>query len=251
MASAASGTAWALRTMAGLIPALALAAGSHAQPSIGRLFSTPEQRAELDRIRHDAEVAGEETPDTLNPPLEMQHGSEIAPRARTVTIDGILLRSDGHGVAWVNGVEVVAGTTTPGGVRVGAVHARRRHVRIRMPGSQVGTELEPGQTIDVVSGRVLDAYEPRPAASRDAASPVGPVGSDLRAEPEVTTATGDRSAPMGSAATLPRRGGDRGLPRADSADDRSDKPPHADGGLDVSRSRTNAGAGSVRGRAPG
>ena len=237
--------------MAGLIPALALVAGSHAQPSIGRLFSTPEQRAELDRIRRDAEAAGEETPDTLNSPLETQYGSEIAPRAGTVTIDGIVLRSDGHGVVWVNGVEVAAGTTTPGGVRVGAVHARDRHVRIRLPGRQMGTELEPGQTIDIVSGRVLDAYEPRSTASREAVSPAGLVGSDPRAEPEGTTATGDRSAPMTPAATLPRRSGDRVLPRADSAHDRSDQPPHADGGLEVSRSRTNTGAGTVRGRAPG
>ena len=237
--------------MAGLISALALAAGSHAQPSIGRLFSTPEQRAELDRIRRDAAAAGEETPDTLEPPLVTRHGSEIAPRVRTVTIDGIVLRSDGHGVAWVNGVEVAAGTTTPGGVRVGAVHARDRHVRIRLPGSQMGTELEAGQTIDIVSGRVSDAYEPRSTVSREAVSPVGLAGSDPRAEPAGTTATGDRSAPMRPAATLPRRSGDRVLPRADPAHDRSDKPPHADGGLEASRSRTSTGAGSVRGRAPG
>ena len=162
-----------LLVLAGAIPALAFAAGAHGQTGFGRLFSTPEQRAELDRMRRDAESVGVPMPvpaDTGTSPGPSQE-SEEAPRLGAVTIDGIVIRRDGHGIAWVNGERAAIGTTTPEGVRVGALLARQGHVRIRIPGERGSVDLEPGQTIVVESGRVLDAYQDRRIARRVTASP--------------------------------------------------------------------------------
>ena len=160
-----------LPILAGALPPLAVAAGALEPPGIGRLFSTPEQRAELDRMRADAERAGAMVPAATDASLEPSRELEEAPWVDAVTIDGIVLRDDGHGVAWVNGEKAAVGATTPEGVRVSALIARQGRVRVRIPGERGGSvDLEPGQTIVVESGRVLDAYHDVRTARHMAAS---------------------------------------------------------------------------------
>lgn len=63
-----------------------------AQPTLGRLFFTPAERATLDRAPRDGQASAEPTPRTLN---------------------GIVRRSDGHGTVWIDGkpqVRRLAGT---------------------------------------------------------------------------------------------------------------------------------------------
>ena len=164
-----------LLVLAGAFPALAIAAGAHVQPGIGRLFFTPEQRVELNRMRDNAQGADAPVPDaadaSLEPVPESVPDSAKAPRVSEVTIDGVVMRGDGQGVVWVNGEKAAVGTVTPDGVRVGALIARPGRVRVRIPGERGGVDLEPGQTVVVESGRVLDAYQDRRAARRVDASP--------------------------------------------------------------------------------
>lgn len=137
-----------------------LAVDSHAQTRIGRLFSSPAQRTELDRLRSNPGL-GEAAAPVVE---ETGHGSRPGPEhdlsAVAVTFNGVVIRNDGHRVAWVDGVEVAAGTTTPAGVRIEADHAPGGRLRIRFPGSRTSVVLKPGQAIDT-NGKVRNAYERR------------------------------------------------------------------------------------------
>ena len=162
------------RALAGLlgsaVVALAPAFDCDAQSRIGRLFSTAEQRIALDRLRDrpaveqvaapaasEAEVEPEPEPD-----IAFEPGPERDAPALSVTVNGVVLRSDGHRLAWVDGVETGAGATTPGGVGIEVDRTPGGRVRIRLPERGVHADLKPGQTIDVARGSVLEAYESRP-----------------------------------------------------------------------------------------
>lgn len=171
------------RSVALLLPAcafsaLALAAGAHVQPGIGRLFFTPEQRVALDRMRDDAQGVDAPVPAAAETSPEPARESARASKVDAVTIDGVVMRGDGQGVVWVNGEKTAVGTVTPDGVRVGASNARQGRVRIRIPGERGGLDLEPGQTVVVESGEVLDAFQNRRSARGVAASP-GPVAEPI------------------------------------------------------------------------
>ena len=161
-----------------VLPALLPLADAYAQSRIGRLFSSPEQRIELDRIRNDPDFGKEAKPVVDEPEPETESGPEPEPRrpALAVTINGVVLRGGGHRVSWINGVETGAGTTSPAGVRIDAERAPDGRIRIRLREGGTSADLEPGQTIDVAKGRVFEAYEPRPA--RDTAVRSGDRAAD-------------------------------------------------------------------------
>ena len=134
------------------------AADAYAQPRIDRLFSTPEQRIALDRLRDDPGFGTEAEPAAERTGPGSRPAPASGPPALPVTVNGVVLRSDGRRVAWINGAETATGTTTPAGVRIDA--GPGRGLRIRWPGGRTSAALEPGQTIDA-KGRVRDAYERR------------------------------------------------------------------------------------------
>lgn len=113
---------------------------------LGRIFFTPEQRALLELARRTQTAGG---------PSEAGGG---------LTLNGILTRSDGRQTVWING---------------------RPHpdARARAPGTaliplETGQQvrLRVGQTLDPVTGRVVEPYRlPRPPAAPDkpAAGPAG------------------------------------------------------------------------------
>lgn len=160
------------RALAGLLGsavlALAPAFDCDAQSRIGRLFSTAEQRIALDRLRDRPAVeqvvvtAALEAEPEPEPELAFDPGPGRDAPALSVTVNGVVLRSDGHRLAWVDGVEAGDGATTPGGVGIEVDRAPGGRVRIRLPERGVHADLKPGQTIDVARGSVFEAYESRP-----------------------------------------------------------------------------------------
>ena len=146
--------------LVGALPLPAPATDAHAQSRIGRLFSSPEQRVELDRLRDDTGSGEAREPVPVPDPVgrvsrpEPEHGSP----AFAVTLDGVVMRSDGHRVTWVNGVEIAAGGSTPAGVRVETEAVPGGGLRIRVLRGGTGAILAPGQSVDQ-SGRVRDGYE--------------------------------------------------------------------------------------------
>ena len=145
-------------------PALLAPAGdAHAQSRIGRLFSTPEQRAELDWLRENS-GAGEVAAPAPDPPArESLSGTERETPALAAKLNGIIVRDDGYRVAWIDGAETPAGSSTPAGVRVESERTPGGRLRVRLSLGRTTAVLVPGQSIDA-DGTVRNAYERRPAA---------------------------------------------------------------------------------------
>ncbi len=160
---------------AGLIAgALALPApdgSAHAQSRLARLFSTAEQRAELDRLRMDAGAAEAATPAPAPPPRASQPvGAREAP-ALAATLNGVIIRGDGHRTAWIDGIETAAGESTPAGIRVESESTPDGRLRIRLSLGRTTAVLTPGQSVDA-RGEVRNGYErPTTAGAAGARNP--------------------------------------------------------------------------------
>ena len=160
-----------------------------AESRIGRLFSTVEQRIELDRIRDRPAVEPAAEPAASEPEVEAEPRLVLDPEPRrnatplVVTVNGLVIRSDGHHLAWVDGVEADAGAKAPGRAGVEVDRAPGGHIRIRSPERGVHVDLKPGQTIDVVRGSVFEAYETRPVrgAAETSGAPAPEPGAPVSA----------------------------------------------------------------------
>lgn len=153
-----------------LILAIALsglsAAGSAQEPALGRLFLTPEQRAALDnarrnKIRAEAVVAAADK-------------KPRAPPAKSVTINGVVSRSDGESTIWVNG-HATEGETQDG-MHVVIAPGSNSSVVVREPARGKNVRLKVGQRADLVSGKIEESYQQRraePPAPPAAFSPPG------------------------------------------------------------------------------
>jgi len=120
------------------------ATGAPARPivpaSLGRLFFTPEERRRID--------AGDAPPaSAVPPPASAGQAGPAAAAEREplpVRVDGVLRRSDGSQVVWIDGSPAEGGVTADG--------ARARvlgdgtTVQVRRPGSGATHVLRPGQT---------------------------------------------------------------------------------------------------------
>ena len=210
---------------------VALALQSEAQSRLGRLFSDPEQRTELDRLRSEVGVTASGEPVAGPVESESRPGPDGGPPQHAATFNGLVVRGDGHRVAWFDGVETVPGTTTPTGVRIDAARPPGPRLRLRLPDGRTSAVLAPGQSIDT-EGRVRDAYERgstgtaagaaggRPEDSggveegADAGTPVGSPGSDSPAAlpadlvRELLRATRAASAPLGESVSGAPSAGD-------------------------------------------
>ncbi|MGH8580510.1 MAG: hypothetical protein ACREVK_10465 [Gammaproteobacteria bacterium] len=83
---------------------------------LGRLFTTPQERAALDELRREGPkpVAA---PEKVAPPVT----SEPAPAAKPpqpITVNGLVRRSDGANTVWVNGVNSLEGEFDSQGFQV-------------------------------------------------------------------------------------------------------------------------------------
>ena len=118
---------------------------------LGRLFSTPDERALLDELRRERQI--------VDPDPQVLEVVPDSPSVEQVTINGVVLRSGGPDSAWVNGRHVDGGARTREGVRVDTSATRGGRVKIILPSGAETVDLKPGQKIDVESGVVVEAYE--------------------------------------------------------------------------------------------
>lgn len=146
-----TGRYFALQALAVLIfsgPGVVTEAVSEEEQALGRLFYTPQQRAALDANVRQA-------PDTPEKPIVLPP---------TVTLGGIVTRSDGERTVWVDGrayhrgnpnnIRVITDPQDPGRAEIGVKGIRaRRSVRV-------------GQSLEPVSGTTFERYEARPTPAQ-------------------------------------------------------------------------------------
>ncbi len=119
-----------------LLAALLAPAGSMAD-ELGRLFTTPAQRQQIDALRRGQQpaVANDDGGDRL-------------------TLNGVMTSSRGRQRVWING-----SGQRPGGPGSNAILLRDGRVRLRWRGGHTPCTLKPGQTVDRIDGQVYEPYE--------------------------------------------------------------------------------------------
>lgn len=108
---------------------------------LGRLFTDDTQRDKLDAIRqgaYDEESAQQST-------------------VSAVTVNGIVIRSDGENVVWVNGESTLESRSAKGiSVYPGSADSRTYNVPLSVEGKRV--RIKPGQSWTESSDQILDSY---------------------------------------------------------------------------------------------
>ncbi len=139
-----------MRTLLLLIVLLVATCANATEEPIGRLFYTPQQRAQMDilRLRNGGQLSAYEV-------------------SQRITVNGLVQRSSGKDTAWVNRTARDAHNA----ITAGAIGNRGRAapaVTIELPSGK-NVNLKAGQSYDLNSGRVSEPYEnrlaPQPAPS--------------------------------------------------------------------------------------
>lgn len=135
-----------------LPPALLLLMSTPIPAAGPSLFTTPEQRERLDRIR--AEATAEELAREPEPEPSPERGAAAAPQPPPrVHLRGFVRRSKGPSAVWVNSGNTLQGAAVGEGLAAGSVEGAT--VVVTLPdGQQV--RLKPGQIWDPESGKVVD-----------------------------------------------------------------------------------------------
>lgn len=163
-----------------LLPQLAGAADA----PLGRLFFTPDQRAQLDMLRTKKVVAS-------------QTRDEPAPEF--VTYNGIIRRSDGKTTVWVNNQALSEADLRDKPAIAGRVSRDGRIVlQANQPQAAGKTQLKVGQSAELVSGQVAESYNSAAAATR-APKP------DPAAKPAVSSAAKGADVTAAARETAPDR----------------------------------------------
>ena len=150
--------------------ALALLAPLADAQSLGRFFFTPAERTELDTAR----VQRKHRPAPPAPPRVSEALPAPMPLPQTITYGGIVRRSDGRSLLWLNDrladeKEALAGLNLRG--RVGADGS----VSLEVPdGADIRVKV--GQSVEVRTGRV--AEKPRSKAERGKSNDIRNTGAD-------------------------------------------------------------------------
>ena len=143
-----------------LLCALATPAPVAAQEPLGRLFFTPAQRLSLDVTRTNRARTA----------LTTERTEDTTPLVQTITYGGVVRRSDGKSTAWFNNrpfndQELAGGANIVGRVRPDG------SVTLRVPQSGRSVDLKPGQSVELLSGAVEEAYSRKPPASKPEPKP--------------------------------------------------------------------------------
>lgn len=124
------------------------------EESLGRLFYTPEQRAALNaNIRSRSETPAKPVP--------------VPP---SVSLNGVLTRSDGERTVWVDGRVYYQGKN-PSDMQVITRSADPGRAELKLPGVKRRMRVRVGQRVDPASGSTFESYESPPTRRRVVAEP--------------------------------------------------------------------------------
>jgi len=140
---------------AGLFALAAFAAAGQAQ-DLGRLFTTPEEREMLEALRRQPPKPQTEAAPVVTPTVKS------APVVPNVTMNGLVRRSRGRGMGWVNGVTSLEGDLDAQGIAVDVGAMRGTTLPVRIGNAPLAVGLKPGQTYDTGEAQVREVYQPAP-----------------------------------------------------------------------------------------
>ena len=180
------------------------ASAAPAADGLGRLFLTPEQRAQLEIVRaqRDRRLPVMLDTEAAPAPAPVAQGPEV------VTYNGVVRRSDGKSTVWINGKPVNERDRRNSDSEVSVLGVQRDGaVSVAIPQADRKASLKVGQSLEVTSGTIEESYARRatlvrtpvntptvttPAAATPTAvatpavtpAPVAPVTAASTAKPE-------------------------------------------------------------------
>jgi hypothetical protein len=170
--------------------------------NLGRIFSSPEERASLNRAR-DALFDERNLRELLSEDIFPEVEEPVYEQQSVVQFGGIVRQADGSHTLWLNGVPVVESALPPNTRLDVSDSLAVLHVAI----ADQDYALKPGQTLDAEEGRVREAYEISPEQVRAINAEVAARAVRMRAIAQRTssgTATAvDGDATGGSQAAIP------------------------------------------------
>jgi hypothetical protein len=192
-----------------------------AQP-IGRLFFTPAERAQLDVARANKRVAEPASSKPSEPP---------PPQTQIITYNGIVRRSDGKSILWLNSraadeKEALSGLPVSGRVRPDG------GVTLQVPNTGGTIDLKVGQRAELQTGRVVEARpaekdSPKPDAAKAETAKGGEAAKGEAAKNDKDAPKTDAKAPAapGKSAEAGDKKGEAATAKAPEADARAAKAP--------------------------
>ena len=130
-----------------------------AQNEFGRFYTTPRQRQQLEDLRNQrpqdeivVEVAAETLQETTN---EQNRLSNID----SITVNGLVYRSDGKNTAWINSNNVIQGSIVNQFTTVNENNVHPDNVEITLPDNQSHVHLKVGQQFDIYSEQIYDVVQ--------------------------------------------------------------------------------------------
>ena len=134
-------TAWCGITSAQTMP--------QGEAAIGRLFTTPAERAEIDALR---QKYGVTEPSSITQPAPADT------KLQSLKVSGVVLRADGKKQIWINGKlqpQHNALNTLPAGT---TVTSPSDSIKVNVSNNAHRTTLKPGQTLDARNGKAVESY---------------------------------------------------------------------------------------------
>ena len=153
-----------------------------AADDLGRLFTTPAERASLDNLRNVSKIP---TIDPVAPESseKMEETATVAPPP-LVSVQGYVKRSDGkEGTVWVNH-QPMQESSGNNDVQVGKLRQNGNSVSLKLPATGKSLELKAGQVYDSETGQVKEATARVSAASKDKVEDSGSIGTTSDAASE-------------------------------------------------------------------
>lgn len=168
---------------------------------LGRLFFTPQQRATLDTARKQknrATIATEET----------QEAAPAPPVPETITVQGVVRRSDGKSTVWINNRAVNEGGKA-GSASVVRTDRPDGSLTVHVPQAGRDVDLKVGQSLEIVSGTIEENYSRRATAPKPEPKPEPKPPAGATTEGERGSATSEQPAKAGGASERGTRPGAR------------------------------------------
>ncbi len=141
-----------------------------AEQAMGRLFFTPEQRARMDVARQQER--------SIKFEVELEPEASAPPPAN-LTLNGVITRSDGRTIMWINN-KIQGGEKAGLDAIIPGQGKNTGQVSVATPDAKRAIQLKVGQSVDMSSGQVEEGYRrPPPAPSASApstAKPPAPAG---------------------------------------------------------------------------
>lgn len=112
---------------------------------LGRLFTTPEQRAAMEKLRHQKPVETITVPEIA---FEEPEVEEEKPVIGGITVNGLVYRKGGKSTAWINSANTFEGNFGNEYIQIDAKNIKPDDVEIVIPINDKSVKLRAGDTYD-------------------------------------------------------------------------------------------------------